>query len=214
MLNSRNWVVASAMAAAFVALPMTTLHAQAAAATICKDGTTSLSSGKGACSGHGGVDKKAVSHQKKVVKSETKAAKEVTKKTAGTQVTTVCADGTKSNSTGKGTCSGHGGARGAEATSKTTGAVVRAPATAAPPSPYTPPIPKPSATTKTTGKTRSTTVGSGAADDNNPAGAIARCKDGLYSHARNHEGACGCQEAQCGEHEKADEIGQIHNNFK
>jgi hypothetical protein len=33
-------------------------------------------------------------------------------------------------------------------------------------------------------------VGSGAAEDNNPVGAIARCKDGLYSHARNHRGAC------------------------
>jgi hypothetical protein len=34
-------------------------------------------------------------------------------------------------------------------------------------------------------------VGSGAADDNNPAGAIARCKDGMYSHAKSRQGACG-----------------------
>jgi hypothetical protein len=36
-----------------------------------------------------------------------------------------------------------------------------------------------------------TKVGSGAADDNDPTGAIAQCKDGLYSHAKNHRGACG-----------------------
>src|ERR1700716_3328571 len=106
------------------------LRAQAAA-TICKDGTTSVSSGRGACSGHGGVNKKAITHQKKVVKNEVKAAQAVAKRTPGAQVTTLCVDGTTSNSTGRGTCSGHGGAKGAEATSKTTGAPIPAPATAA-----------------------------------------------------------------------------------
>jgi hypothetical protein len=54
-----------------------------APATTCKDGTTSSSTGKGTCSGHGGVQK--------------------------TPKTTTCKDGTTSTSTGKGTCSSHGG---------------------------------------------------------------------------------------------------------
>jgi hypothetical protein len=112
-----------------------------------------------------------------------KAATAVARRTPGTQVTTLCADGTTSNSSGRGTCSGHGGAKGAEATSKVTGAPVPAPGTAAPP--------RASAKARARANSNSAVVsGSGAAEDNNPAGAIARCKDGLYSHARNHRGAC------------------------
>ncbi len=55
------------------------------APSTCKDGTTSTSTGKGTCSGHGGVQK--------------------------TPKTTACTDGTTSTSTGKGTCSGHGGVK-------------------------------------------------------------------------------------------------------
>jgi hypothetical protein len=188
VLSLRKWIFSGVIAAAIAAMSAASLNAQAAA-TICKDGSTSVSSGRGACSGHGGVDKKAVSHQKRVVKSEAKAAKAVTKRTSGTQVTTICADGTTSNSTGRGTCSGHGGARGAEATSKTTGAPVPAPGTAA--SPRAVPTPRASTRATTRASTNSAVVGSGAADDNNPAGAIARCKDGLYSHAAHRRGACG-----------------------
>ena len=125
MLTPRHWILATAIAVATVRTG--SLQAQAAA-TICKDGSTSVSSGRGACSGHGGVNKKAVTHQKKVVKSEVKAATAVARRTPGAQVTTLCVDGTTSNSTGRGTCSGHGGAKGAEATSKTTGEPVPAPA--------------------------------------------------------------------------------------
>lgn len=188
MHSSRNWIVSTAIAAAVATMSAASLHAQAAA-TICKDGTTSVSSGRGACSGHGGVDRKAVSHQKKIVKSETKAAKGVARRTAGAQVTTMCADGTTSNSTGRGTCSGHGGARGAEATSRTTGAPIRAPGTAGA-LPRSIPTPRASAKARARANENSAVVGSGAAEDNNSAGAIARCKDGLYSHARNRRGAC------------------------
>ena len=181
MLGSRHWILATAIAAV-ATIQTRSLQAQAAA-TICIDGTRSVSSGRGACSGHGGVNKKAVTHQKKVVKSEVKAAKAVAKRTPGAQVTTICADGTTSNSTGRGTCSGHGGAKGAEATSKATGAAVPAPGTAA--------VPRASTRATTRANTNSAVVsGSGAREDNNPAGAIARCKDGLYSHARNRQGAC------------------------
>jgi hypothetical protein len=181
VLGSRHWIVATAIAA-IATIHTGSLQAQAAA-TICKDGSTSVSSGRGACSGHGGVNKKAVTHQKKVVKSEVKAASAVARRTPGAQVTTLCADGTSSNSTGRGTCSGHGGARGAEATSRATGEPVPAPGTAA--------TPRASARARARANSNSAVVsGSGAAEDNNAAGAIARCKDGLYSHARNRRGAC------------------------
>jgi hypothetical protein len=181
VLRSRQWILATAIAAA-AAIQTGSLQAQAAA-TICIDGTRSVSSGRGACSGHGGVNKKAITHQKKVVKSEVKAATAVTRRTAGTQVTTLCVDGTTSNSTGRGTCSGHGGAKGAEATSKVTGRPVPAPGTSA--------APRASANAQARANSNSAvTSGSGVGEDNNPAGAIARCKDGLYSHARNHRGAC------------------------
>ena len=183
MRHSGNGILTACVAALISIMAATSLQAQAAA-SICKDGTTSLSSGRGACSGHGGVDRKAVSHQKKVVKRETKAAKAVTRNTAGTQVTTICMDGTTSNSTGRGACSGHGGARGAEATSTTSGTPIPAPRTAA--------VPRASARARTQANVNSAVVrGSGGADDNNPVGAIARCRDGLYSHAVNRRGACG-----------------------
>ena len=183
MLRTRKGFLVPVIAGLIGLMTAASLQAQAAA-SICKDGTTSTATGRGACSGHGGVDKKAASRQKKVVKSETKAAKAVTKNTAGAQVTTICMDGTTSNSTGRGTCSGHGGAKGAEATSKTTGAPIPAPRTAAPP--------RASTTARARANTNSAVVaGNGSADDNNPAGAIARCKDGLYSHATHRRGACG-----------------------
>jgi hypothetical protein len=197
VFSPRNWIITATCAFAAAAFSGSPLSAQTAA-SICKDGTTSASSGRGACSGHGGVDRAAVSHQKRVVKSETKAATAVTKVTAGSQVTTICMDGTTSNSTGRGTCSGHGGARGAEATSKTTGAPVPSPSTAAPsPRVYPTPtatvsVPRPSTRARTRASTNSAVrVGSGGAEDNNPAGAIAQCKDGLYSHATHRRGACG-----------------------
>jgi hypothetical protein len=181
--SSRNWLFSTLTAAAIAALSATSLNGQAVA-TICKDGTTSISSGRGACSGHGGVNRKAVSHQKKIVKGETRAAKAVAKRTPGAQVTTICADGSTSNSTGRGTCSGHGGAKGAEVTSRVTRAPIPAPATAVPP--------RASANARTRASASSAVVrGSGSADDNNPVGAIARCRDGLYSHAQNRRGACG-----------------------
>jgi hypothetical protein len=158
----------------------------------CKDGTTSASSGRGACSGHGGVDKTATTAEKKTVKKEEKTATAVVKKTPGAQVTSLCADGTTSNATGRGACSGHGGVKGAAATSKATGTPITAPATAAPAKPKaveTKPVTAPAAPKPRAAATTST-AGSGGREDKNPAGAIAQCKDGMYSHAKNRTGAC------------------------
>jgi hypothetical protein len=33
-------------------------------------------------------------------------------------------------------------------------------------------------------------TGNGSSPNNNPQGAIAKCKDGTYSHAAQHSGAC------------------------
>ncbi len=65
-----------ALVLSFVAL--NSARAQATA-TICKDGSTSSASGRGACSGHGGVNKKATSKEKSVVKEQVKAAKAAAK---------------------------------------------------------------------------------------------------------------------------------------
>jgi len=130
VLSPRNWIFATAIAAV-ATMSTRSLQAQAAA-TICKDGTTSVASGRGACSGHGGVNKKAMKAQKKAAKAEVKAA-------------------------------------------------AKAP---------TPATPKATAKTTASASSKSTVAGSGAKEDNNPAGAIARCKDGLYSHAKNRRGAC------------------------
>jgi hypothetical protein len=104
------------------------------------------------------------------------------KKTTGTQVTSTCADGTTSTATGRGACSGHGGIKGAEVTKKATGAVVPVVGTAVPP--------KPKVTAPVKTATVATTAGSGGSEDHNAAGAIAQCKDGMYSHAKNRTGAC------------------------
>jgi hypothetical protein len=167
----------------FVLLSASTSGAQATA-TKCKDGTTSATSGRGACSGHGGVDKTATKTVAKTAKAQEKTAKTVVNKTAGTQVTSTCADGTTSNATGRGACSGHGGIKGAEVTKKSTGAPVPVVGTAVPPKP------KVTAPAPAAASPRSTVAGSGGGEDHNAVGAIAQCKDGMYSHAKNRKGAC------------------------
>jgi hypothetical protein len=71
------YTVAIAGAAAFA---VSTAQGQGQrASTICKDGTPSVASGRGACSSHGGVDKaatkKALKAAKKQAKTEARAAK-------------------------------------------------------------------------------------------------------------------------------------------
>ena len=74
----RLTLVASVAFAAFVVPTMA--HAQKAA-TVCKDGTTSAVSGRGACSGHGGVSATATKAEKQTVKKEEKAAAATSKTT-------------------------------------------------------------------------------------------------------------------------------------
>src|ERR1043165_9192680 len=91
----RGPLLAAAAALLTIGLHGAPLQAQAAA-SVCKDGTTSAATGKGACSGHGGVDAKATSAAKKAEKkaeASTKKAEKAEEKAAA-QVT--CTDGTMS----------------------------------------------------------------------------------------------------------------------
>ncbi len=72
------------------------------ASTVCKDGTTSTATGRGACSGHGGVQKAAKTPP------AASASDAATSSSAASGATT-CKDGTTSASSGRGACSGHGG---------------------------------------------------------------------------------------------------------
>jgi hypothetical protein len=133
-----------------------------AQATTCKDGTTSAAAGRGACSGHGGVAPTRKHAAVRAAKADVRAAKSAAA-TADAQVK--CTDGSTSAG-GRGACSAHGGIdRGA---TKVTRAAAKADVKAA-----------------------KAEVKVAKADDRNPAGAIAKCKDGLYSHARSRQGACG-----------------------
>jgi hypothetical protein len=109
-----------------------------------------------------------------------KAAAKPAKASASAAAMVSCTDGTMSKG-GRGACSGHGGIKAAAA---------MAPAMA----PAAKPAPARAARAAAAAPTRSTasnaTAGSGAKEDNNPAGAIAKCKDGLYSHATHRQGAC------------------------
>ena len=101
-----------------------------------------------------------------------------------------CTDGTTSASVGKGACSGHGGVKAKAATKTTTQAGKTKSATktktstkmeggetkAAKPAP------------KTTAKPDTKVAASAA--DKDPKNATASCKDGTYSHAATHTGAC------------------------
>jgi hypothetical protein len=83
--------------------------------------------------------------------------------------TVTCMDGSTSTATGSGACSSHGGVDKSKSTS-TAGATKASPATA----PTT-------ATASSSSKTW---------DDNNPNGALAKCKDGTYWHSKTRSGTC------------------------
>src|ERR1700722_806060 len=105
----KNITVAALVAAPLLMLALAVPSVAAdPAPTTCKDGTTTTSTGKGTCSGHGGVQKAA-----KTTTPAAAPAKTATPATpatpAATGATTTCSDGTTTTSLGKGTCSGHGG---------------------------------------------------------------------------------------------------------
>jgi len=146
----------SLMVAAAIALAPFALQAQAAATVTCKDGTTSTAKGRGACSGHGGVDKAAAKAAKSEAKSTTKTAKAEAKEAKADAKEAKADTKAEVKTTTK-------SAKSAEkATSKAVSSDV-----------------------KQTGKSAATT-----AANTDPTNATAKCKDGTYSHAATHRGAC------------------------
>jgi hypothetical protein len=146
--------------------------ARAQASTVCKDGSTTASSGRGTCSGHGGIDASA------------------TKKAAAKATTVTCADGT-TGTAGRGACSHHGGVKGSATANANAAANAAANTSVTPAAPVT--IPPRTTATNTSSAPKPRTaqkVGSGGGEDNNPVGSIAQCKDGMYSHAQHRQGAC------------------------
>ncbi len=179
-------LVASAAIAALCTL--STRAIAQATGSVCTDGSTSAATGRGACSGHGGVDAKATAAAHKPA-SKSKAM-------------VSCTDGTMSKG-GRGACSGHGGIAAAGAAAAPAATPAPAPAPAPPPAtpaarppaaPAAAPAPTPS-TDRTRAATTSSsasnaTGGSGKPEDNDPTGAVAKCKDGMYSHSAHRSGSC------------------------
>jgi hypothetical protein len=97
---------------------------------------------------------------------------------------TTCKDGTTTTSTGKGTCSGHGGVQ--KAAKTTTPA--EAPATAAPAAAA--PAPAAPAATAAKSSTATKSAPTAKAGNTDPTGATAKCKDGTYSKSAHRSGTC------------------------
>ena len=189
-----------------------TVGAQATA-SICTDGSSSAASGRGACSGHGGVNAKATKKAQDAAEKAAKAAALAAKKADQAKVAAAnkaadvakakataakadnkadaagkmaeatevrCTDGATSAG-GRGACSGHGGiAKSNPAQREVNKAETKAAQAEAKVQ-----------TAQAKVQTAQAKVGNGSAEDNNPVGSIAKCKDGLYSHSRNRRGACG-----------------------
>ena len=210
-MTSRFWKLAPVA----IAITFAPLASRAGAqATTCKDGTTSAAAGRGACSGHGGVAPAPKRTAVRAAKQETRAAKTAAA-TAAAQV--LCADGS-SSAGGRGACSGHGGIdRGqtkatrtaAKADVKAAKAEERAAATTVTCTDGSPsaggrgacsghggiavatPAQAHAQRAESKAAAAHATVGNGSAEDNSPVGSIAKCKDGMNSHARSRRGACG-----------------------
>lgn len=88
----------------------------ASAPVTCKDGTTSPHGGRGACSGHGGIDKSASAAGSAAPAAPAAAPAAPAAGSSGSASTSAsssgpvtCKDGTTSPHGGRGACSGHGG---------------------------------------------------------------------------------------------------------
>ena len=208
--------VASVMIAASIFSAGLALAATAATVT-CKDGTTGPG-GRGACRGHGGIDKSASN-------GSTKSAPTAAAEPEGGNTVT-CKDGATSKG-GRGACRGHGGvakagaaesapeaegaattvtckdgstSKGGRGACRGHGGIAKAgETTSAPPPPprasrTPPPVPPsgamPSTTSRATPPSQVAATTHGKAASTDPTGAIARCKDGVYWHSAHHQGAC------------------------
>lgn len=198
---------ATALAALILIAPALARAETAGETVVCKDGSSSKA-GRGACRGHGGVDKAASAKAtggaattaaeakgKKATESpgqgQSSAAGKADAKAAETTV--VCKDGSTSKG-GRGACRGHGGVdknaamKGAGAAASPSAAPTPPPPPAA--APRAPAPPAQGAAPAGKSAAASTARAPPNAKNTDPTGAIAKCKDGTYSHAKGHTGAC------------------------
>ena len=106
----------AALAVALLATPaVSSAQSTSSGPVVCNDGTTSPHGGRGACSGHGGVNKAASSGgTAPAAAAAAPAAAAAAPAAAGASSSAsggavVCKDGTTSPHGGRGACSGHGG---------------------------------------------------------------------------------------------------------
>jgi hypothetical protein len=102
---------------------------------------------------------------------------------------TTCKDGTTTTSTGKGTCSGHGGVQKATKAKPAT-ASTAAPASSAAPAPAATAAPAAPAATAAKSSTATKSAPTASAGNTDPTGATAKCKDGTYSKSAHRSGTC------------------------
>jgi len=138
--------------------------------SVCKDGTTDTHTGRGACSRHGGVDKDATAKAEQAAKDSVKAAKAKAK----ADKAAAKASAKAANASAKASAKMNAKASVAPAAS----ANVAANASMKTPAP------------KSNKMKADASTSSGESVNNDPAGATAKCKDGTYSHAKTHQGAC------------------------
>ncbi|HEY1873267.1 MAG TPA: hypothetical protein VGG67_02575, partial [Steroidobacteraceae bacterium] len=102
-------------AAALLAAPAVSFaQSSSSAPVVCNDGTTSPHGGRGACSGHGGVNKSASASASSTSTPAAASAPAAAPAAASSSPSSgsapvVCNDGTTSTHSGRGACSGHGG---------------------------------------------------------------------------------------------------------
>ena len=185
-----------------------TLQAQTAATVTCKDGSSDQG-GRGACRGHGGVDKKAPASTtppaatKSIAPAKAAPASTAVAKAPAAPVAAIvtCKDGS-SDQGGRGACRGHGGVNKSGAPVAAAPAVAPAPVASAPvvrpvavvPAPVVRPAAAPAAAPVAAVRPAPAPIARAAvpanAQNTDPTGAIARCKDNTYSHSKGHTGAC------------------------
>ncbi len=182
--SMRNTTLAGLLAAPLMVfmLGLPARAADAGAPTTCKDGTTSTATGRGACSGHGGVQRAATDKAAAAAPAEPAAAPAAPAAPAASGTPTTCKDGTTSMATGRGACSGHGGVQKPSKSKPALDAPTSAPATAATPAAAAPAAAKSSTVSKS--------APTATASNTDPTGATAKCKDGTYSKSHHHSGTC------------------------
>ncbi|SRR5258706_11053577 len=187
--SMRNTTLAGLLAAPLMVfmLGLPARAADAGAPTTCKDGTTSTATGRGACSGHGGVQRAATDKAAAAAPAEPAAAPAAPAAPAASGTPTTCKDGTTSMATGRGACSGHGGVQKPSKSKPALDAPTSAPATAATPAAAAPAAAAPAAAKSSTVSKSAPTA---TASNTDPTGATAKCKDGTYSKSHHHSGTC------------------------